>query len=300
MVEPEDHDSRGVDVEVATTSRDTAAKKLSKRALVASVLSFIVPGVGQAFNGDLNVAVIWGVTMPVVIFISSPARLTAAFLGFIICFALQLLISAFSARNAFRWAIRHARTNGSHRKSWLKSLGAAALAGIVIGAADYAAISSATIRFYKVTGNSMAPTIGVGDRIAADLRYYRHHALQRGDVVVLRLSNGLSPVKRIAALGGDVVEGKDGRVFVNGKPFDDRHRVEAREVERMSTSWRRIMEFGPQTVAPGELFVLGDNRAHSWDSRSSDFGPVNRSDIKGKVLYAYWSNDFSHIGKRVE
>jgi signal peptidase I len=162
---------------------------------------------------------------------------------------------------------------------------------------DYAAISSATIRFYKISTPSMAPTIAVGDRVAADLRYYDQHPPQRGDVVVLKRPNGLLIVKRIAALGGDVVEGRDGRVLVNGKAFDDRHRVEAHE---MGTVWKRINEFGPETVPSGKLFVLGDNRAHSWDSRSPDFGPVDRTDIKGRVLYAYWSNDLSHIGKRVE
>jgi signal peptidase I len=180
---------------------------------------------------------------------------------------------------------------------WLRSLGTAALAGILIGALAYAAISSATIRFYKVTGGSMAPTIGVGDRIAADLRYYRHHAPQRGDVVALKLPNGLSPVKRIAALGGDVVEGKEGRIFVNGKPFDDRHRV---DVHTTDSRWKWTVEFGPETVPPGEFFVVGDNRGHSWDSRSPDFGPVDRTDIKGKALYVYWSNDLSHIGRHVE
>jgi signal peptidase I len=180
---------------------------------------------------------------------------------------------------------------------WLKSLGAAALAGIVIGAADYAAISSTTIRFYKVTGGSMAPTIGVGDRIAVDSRYYHHHAPQRGDVVLLKLPNGLSPVKRIAALGGDVVEGKEGRIFINGKPFDDSHRV---DVYGLDARWKGMIEFGPETVPRRQFFVVGDNRAHSWDSRSPDFGPVDWTDIKGKVLYAYWSNDLSHIGKRVE
>jgi signal peptidase I len=171
---------------------------------------------------------------------------------------------------------------------------------MVVGALDYGAISSATTRFYKITGNSMAPTIDVGDRIAADLRYYDHHPPQRGDVVLLKLANGLSPVKRIAALGGDIVEGKEGRVFVNGKPFDDRHRVEAREVQRMSESWKRIIEFGPETIPPGKFFALGDNRAHSWDSRSPDFGPVDWTDIRGRVLYVYWSDNLSRIGKRVE
>jgi signal peptidase I len=297
MVEPEDHDPGRIKLEAAPTSGNTVAKRFSKRALLASALSFVAPGVGQAFNYDLKGAVLWGATIPAVIFISSPARLRATFLGFITYYALQLLISACSARKAFRCAIKHAGTNGSPRKSWLKSLGVAALAGILIGAMDYAAISSATIRFYKISANSMAPTIGVGDRIAADLRYYNNHTPQRGEVVLLKRPNGMLLVKRIAALGGDVVEGREGRIFVNGKPFDDRRRVEA---HGMGTPMSRIMGFGPETVPAEKFFVLGDNRIHSWDSRSPDFGPVDRTEIRGRVLYACWSNDLSHIGKRVE
>ncbi|MGC9995638.1 MAG: signal peptidase I [Terriglobia bacterium] len=183
---------------------------------------------------------------------------------------------------------------------WLKSVSAAALAGLLVGVLDYAAISSLTIRFYRISTNSMAPTISAGDRIAVDLRYYSDHTPERGDVVVVKRPNGMLIVKRIAALGGEVAEGKEGRVFVNEKPFDDRHRVEAREVQQMPPSLKGVMEFGPESVPAGRFFVLGDNRTHSWDSRSPDFGPVDRSDIRGKVLYAYWSNDLSRVGKRVE
>ena len=276
------------------------AKKASKQALVASLLSFLCPGAGQAFTGDLKGAASWGVTVPATIFIVSAMRTTATFLGLVSSLAAQLLLSLLSARSAFRHASRQARENGSGSTLWLKRISAAVLAGVTVVALDFAAISSATIRLYKVTGASMVPTIDVGDRIAVDLRYYHDHVPQRGDVVYLKLPNGLSPVKRIAALVGDVVEGEEGRIFVNGKPFDEHHRVEAREVQQMPPSLRRVLEFGPVSVPPGQCFVLGDNRAHSWDSRSPDFGPVQTTDIMGRVLYYYWSNDHSRVGKRVE
>lgn len=286
--------------EFTQQSNGEAEKKIPRRAWVASVLSFLAPGVGQAFNGDLKGAVLWGITIPTLGFIASPARLIATFGGLVIYFMVQVLIMASSARSAFRYASKHARENGSRPTSWLRSFGAAALAGVLVGILGYAVVASLTIRFYKITTNSMAPTISAGDRIAVDLGYYNHHTPQIGDVVAVMRPNGLLIVKRIAALGGEVAEGKEGRIFVNAKPFDDRRRVEAREVQQMPPSLKRVMEFGPETVPPGEFFVLGDNRAHSWDSRSPDFGPVDRSDIKGRVLYAYWSNDLSHIGQRIE
>jgi signal peptidase I len=221
-------------------------------------------------------------------------RIHATFVGLVIYHAIQLFVSVLSARGAFRSVVERTGTGGI---TWRRGVGIAALAGILIGAMDYAAISSATIRLYKIPMSSMAPTIAAGERVAADLRYYAHRSPQRGDVVVMRSPVDSLIVKRVAAVGGDEIEGKEGRVFVNGEPFEDRFRV---DVQELGPAMQRISEFGPQLIPPGKFFVLGDNRKHSWDSRSPDFGLVDRTDIRGKILYVYWSSKISQIGRRVE
>jgi len=281
-------------VEDTDKSENAVIKPARRRADVAAVLSFLGPGVGQALNGDLKRAALWGPAIPLLIFISSPMRIRATFVGFVIYHSIQLFISVLSARDAFRSAVKRAGTNGI---TWRRRVGIAALAATLIAAMDYAAISSATIRFYKVPVISMAPTIAGGERVAVDLHYYAHRSPQRGDVVVMGSRGDTVMVKRIAALGGDVIEGKEGRVFVNGSPFADRFQVDMRE---LGSTMQRISQFGPQLIPPGKFFVLGDNRKHSWDSRSPDFGLVDRTDIKGKVLYVYWSSKVSQIGRRVE
>jgi signal peptidase I len=280
----EDRDESGIAV----------ARPSRKRAVVASILSFLVPGVGQAFNGDLTKASFWGPTIPLLIFVASPLRINATFAGLNILRVIQLLISILSAREAYRSALKQVETSGT---SWLRRLGVAALAGIILGAMDFAAISTATIRFYTIPVDTMAPTIANGERVAADFHFYAQRLPQKDDVVVMKSYLDSLMVKRIAAVGGDVIEGKGGRVFVNGEPFDDRFSVDLRE---MGSTLQKISEFGPETIPQGKFFVLGDNRGHSWDSRSPDFGLVNRTDIKGKVLYVYWSNDIRQIGRSVK
>ena len=264
-----------------------------RRAVIASVLSFAVPGLGQAFNGDLKKAVLWGLTVPFVIFIGSPLRIRATFIGFGVLWLIQWITMVLSATEAYRSARIQMDASGI---SWLQTVATAALAGALIGAMDYAAISSATIRMYKISASSMTPTIVPGERVAVDVHYYKHRMPHNDDVVMIKSPDGPFYVKRIAAVGGQVIEGKEGRIVVDGKPFEDRFAVDPRGIGK---AIEEISTFGPETVPPGKFFVLGDNRGHSWDSRSPGFGLLDRTDINGKVLYVYWSKDIREIGRNV-
>jgi signal peptidase I len=113
-------------------------------------------------------------------------------------------------------------------------------------------------------------------------------SIARGDVIVFELPPQASPgssdpvyfVKRCVGVGGDVVSIHDGSVFVNGKHFDTG-----------STDDTAVGDFGPVQVPSGSLFVLGDNREHSYDSRYWGFLPV--SNVIGQVIMVYWSVDIS-------
>jgi signal peptidase I len=137
----------------------------------------------------------------------------------------------------------------------------------------------------------MEPTLFAGDRIVISKVDYRLHAPERGDVVVFRPPPPACPadasecvpfVKRVIAIAGDVVELRDGRVVVNGAPLVEPYAGAPTGPEGSAVTY-------PFTVPADSLFVLGDNRPVSGDSRA--WGAVPRSSVAGKAYAAFWPPD---------
>lgn len=123
-----------------------------------------------------------------------------------------------------------------------------------------------------VGGASMDPTLRDGDIVV----YYRLSGnYSRGDIVAMRVPSGDFYIKRVAATGGQTVDIYDGKLHVDGREAPDGHANGATEEETGAVIY-------PYKVREGNVFVLGDNRAVSKDSRM--FGEVNLRQIKGRVI----------------
>lgn len=133
------------------------------------------------------------------------------------------------------------------------------------------------VRIVVVSGSSMNNTLSSGDRLLVQSTFYTP---QRGDVVVVDsyINYGKPLVKRIIAKGGDTVDidTQAGVVYVNGQPLNEPYTAEG-------TYTAGNMQF-PLTVPEGSLFLMGDNRQHSTDSRDTSIGFIDERDILGKVL----------------
>jgi signal peptidase I len=128
-----------------------------------------------------------------------------------------------------------------------------------------------------VDGSSMEPTLSDRDRLWLDKLTYRFSEPRRGDIVVFDMP-GEKYIKRVIGLPGERVWSEDGVVYVDGKRLEEDY-----VLDRI----RRGGDFGPVTVPEGSVFVLGDNRNNSDDSRGS-VGMLDIDRIIGKVVFRYY------------
>jgi signal peptidase I len=132
----------------------------------------------------------------------------------------------------------------------------------------------------RVYGQSMEPNLHSDQRLVVEKLTYNFHVPQRGDIVVLKVptaGTGLL-IKRVIGLPGEKVEIKDGKVHINDQPLEESY---------LSNQSQRDMT---AIVVPLEhVFVLGDNRGFSNDSRS--FGPMPLDHIVGRAWFSYWPLD---------
>jgi signal peptidase I len=171
---------------------------------------------------------------------------------------------------------------------------------------------------YKIPGDSMFPTLMGGDLVLVNKLSYgirsplsgnyivKWKRLQHGDIVVFVYPEDRSKdfIKRVIAVAGDLVEINGKRVLIDGQLTHDPHAYFGDNDSRRKAV-KTGGHYGPTRVPEGRLFVLGDNRDRSSDSRS--WGFVNLNDVKGTAYVIYWSWDqhaqrvrWERVGKGIE
>jgi len=130
---------------------------------------------------------------------------------------------------------------------------------------------------FQVDQYSMEPTLLPHDRVLVGKFMYRLREPARGDVIVLRYPRNpeRNYIKRVVGLPGETIRIARGKVFVNGKPITEPY-----------FDGEVVGEFGPLRVPPDAVFVMGDNRNNSEDSRA--FGPLKKQLIVGQAVLIYW------------
>jgi signal peptidase I len=170
-------------------------------------------------------------------------------------------------------------------------------------------IRTFVVQAFKIPSGSMKQTLLVGDHILVNkfiygvkLPYLNTVLLplkepRHGDIVVFKYP--VDPqkdfIKRVVGVGGDVVEIRDKTVFINNQKAHEIAPVFS-DTRNLSANLRPRDNLGPVTVPRGALFVMGDNRDESYDSRFWGFVPVK--DVSGKAFIIYWSWDSDDFGVR--
>jgi len=132
----------------------------------------------------------------------------------------------------------------------------------------------------QVLGQSMEPTLHSTQRVVVEKVTYRFlHGPQRGDIVVIDLPQQTDMlIKRVIGLPGETIEIRGGKVYIDDK-----------QIEEPWTIRRGGGNYGPKTLPPLHVFVMGDNRGASNDSRN--FGPVNINYLVGHAWFSYWPTE---------
>lgn len=141
-------------------------------------------------------------------------------------------------------------------------------------------IKTFVVQPFYIPSGSMEPTLEVGDRVLANKFLYRFDEPKAGDVVVFKSpdAKGTDYIKRIIATEGQTVDVRRGAVTVDGQPLQEAY------VNTLVADQSDLTE--PVTVPEGHVWLMGDNRANSADSRV--FGPQPVSHLLGKAFLVYW------------
>ncbi len=139
-------------------------------------------------------------------------------------------------------------------------------------------IKTVVVQPFFIPSSSMEPTLLPGDHVLVNKFVFRTRQPKRGEIVVFKYPADPSKdfIKRVVALEGETVQIRDGQVFVDGTPMKQEFVSEEHDPTN----------FGPVKVTEGKLFVMGDNRTSSFDSRQ--FGLLPRKNILGKAFFVYW------------
>lgn len=161
---------------------------------------------------------------------------------------------------------------------WLKSF-------VLIGAIT-ALIYIFIMAPYVVQGRSMESTLHDRERVIVNKAIYYLQDPHPGDIVIIHPdASGDNWIKRVIAVAGDKVEAKNDQLYINGQPLDEPYLAENKQ-KAAAAGVTLTDDFGPITVEPGSVFVMGDNRNNSMDSRM--IGPVRLDHVVGRAEVVYW------------
>jgi len=179
-----------------------------------------------------------------------------------------------ATRRERRAARRAARDPLRSALEWVVVLGGALIVALLIRAF--------LVQAFYIPSESMEPTLRESDRVLVNKLSYDLHEVNRGDVVVFHRppsepAGGIDDlIKRAIGLGGETIEGRDGRIWIDDRPL----------IEPYLTDAAVTSDFGPLLIPEDHVFVMGDNRQNSRDSRF--FGPIDEDLIVGRAFVRVW------------
>lgn len=285
-VEPGMGDLAGIDVGVRTRApfRDGVP---ARSAWLAALLGLMAPLVAFAYVGRLGTGLLLTLAIVATFVLFGQSGLIQSIGG--ICAGSAVAASLWLAQFGLPWftARRH---RGPYRRRWYNRWYFYLLLALLPSLAGHWILQNRAVLFgyatYRVASASMSSTLVAGDWVIVDTRQRGLQPVGRNDLIVYRHPSGHDYVHRVIGLPGETLVVEAGGVTVDGAKLD--------EPFVQGADGARHIEVKRLTLGAGEYFVMGDNRGHSFDSRS--FGPVFANTIIGRASAIVYAPELGRIG----
>lgn len=279
-----------------------------RKSWIAGLLTFFTIGLGQLYSGKAKKGIVLyflgqGTILAVFLPLIWLSPNTVVFLLAVVC-ALGFLI--FCILDAIRVSRRNKLTYELKKYNrWYVYVLVLAVNLLLIQPGVESAIKSDILQAYRIPSGAMKPTLQIGDHILADKYTYKKTEPKRGDIVIFPFPEDPSKdfIKRVVAVGGETIEIIEKQISINGEIIEEPFVIHT-DSNIFRDKKRPRDNFGPVKVPDDSLFVMGDNRDHSYDSRF--WGFVKKASVKGKAASIYWSWDkdsssvrWNRIGSKV-
>lgn len=269
-----------------------------RKPVVALLLSLITPGLGQMYNGQLRRGITLYLAGFLLATILSFTGMFFKFYGMILSLVIILGFLLFILLDVLFGAIKLKKIALTSYNKWYIYLVIFLISTFVIGPLLSGFIRSNIVRAYKIPSSGMEPTLLVGDYLIANVQYYKNEKPKRGDIIIFPHPKDASKdfIKRVIASEGEKLEIVHNKIYISDRLIEDPWGYHSDKT--LLPKYSQLPErFGPVVVPEHSLFVLGDNRDNSQDSRF--WGFVDVTTIKGKAMYIYWSKNKSRIGMNI-